>query len=217
MFQNRVYVEALESAGGAVLAVPLTADDDRLRAVFDLCDAVCLCGGPDVTPELYGERTREDCNVEAAPEMDHVDVRLARWAVAEAKPLLAICRGMQVLNVALGGTLWQDVDRQVPGALAHHHERRDEVVHPIDVAAASRLRDIVGAPSVSVNSVHHQALHTVAGDLQVTAHAPDGLAEAVEHVRHPFAVGLQCHPEELHARHPWASRLFLEFVTSARA
>ena len=217
MFQNRVYIETIEAAGAAVVAVPLPADPDRLRAVYDLCDAVCLTGGPDVAPALYGEQTREDCNVETAPEMDQVDLTLARWAVAEEKPLLAICRGMQVLNVALGGTLWQDLGRQFAGALAHHHEPRQEVIHPIELVAASRMRDIAGAPTVAVNSVHHQGLRDVAADLQVTAHSPDGLAEAVEHAHHPFAVGVQCHPEELRAQHPWAARLFQEFVASSRA
>jgi putative glutamine amidotransferase len=124
---------------------------------------------------------------------------------------------MQVLNVALGGTLWQDIKRQVDGALEHNHEQRNSVVHPIDVEPASRLRDITRAPSVAVNSVHHQALREVAVGLQVTGVAPDGLVEAVEHRNHAFAVGVQCHPEELDGRHAWASLLFREFVASARA
>lgn len=217
MFQNRVYVEAVEAAGAAAIAVPVTADESRLRAAYDCCDAVLLAGGPDVVPELYGEQTRADCNVETAPELDAVDIALARWAIEDGKALLAICRGMQVLNVALGGTLWQDIRRQVDGALEHHHEQRDAIVHQIDVQSATRLRDITRAQSVAVNSVHHQALREVAPALQVTALAPDGLIEAVEHRDRTFAVGIQCHPEELNGRHAWASLLFQEFVAGARA
>lgn len=217
MFQNRVYFDAIEAAGAAAMPVPLSADEARLRAVYERCDAVCLAGGPDVVPELYGEDTREDCAVETAPEMDAVDVALTRWALADEKPLLGICRGMQVMNVALGGTLWQDVATQVPGALPHWHDERDTVVHPIELTAATRLRDIVRAGSVQVNSLHHQALRSVGDELVVTACAPDGLIEAVEHRTHPFAVAMQCHPEELYGRHPWASRLFQEFVANARA
>lgn len=217
MFQNRVYFEAIEAAGAAVMPVPLSADEERLRLLYDRCEAVCLAGGPDVVPALYGEATCEDCAVETAPELDTVDFVLARWALAEGKPLLGICRGMQVLNVALGGTLWQDVGMQVPGALPHWHDERNAVAHPIDVARATRLHDIVRASSALVNSLHHQALRSVAAGLVVTARAPDGVVEAVEHTTHRFAVALQCHPEELHERHPWASRLFQEFISSARA
>lgn len=217
MFQNRVYFDAIEAAGAAALPVALSADEARLRAVYERCDAVCLAGGPDVVPELYGEDTRLDCEVRTAPEMDAADMALARWALADGKPLLGICRGMQVLNVALGGTLWQDVATQVPGALPHWHDERDEVVHPIELASATRLHDIVRAGSAQVNSLHHQALRTVARDLVITASAPDGLVEAVEHPSHRFTVAMQCHPEELYGRHPWASRLFQEFVASARA
>lgn len=217
MFQNRVYFDAIEAAGAAALPVPLSADENRLCAVYERCDAVCLAGGSDVVPQLYGEEPRDDCGVYTAPELDSVDMALARWAIADGKPILGICRGMQVLNVVLGGTLWQDVATQVPGALPHAHDERDAVVHPIELGGATRLRDIVRSATVSVNSLHHQAIRKVAEGLVVTAHSPDGLIEAIEHARHPFAVAMQCHPEELYGRHPWASRLFQEFVASATA
>lgn len=217
MFQNRAYFDAIEAAGAAAMPVPLSTDEQRLRLLYERCDAVCLAGGPDVVPQLYGEAARDDCAVETAPELDAVDFVLTRWALADGKPLLGICRGMQVINVALGGTLWQDIAVQVPGAQLHWAGERDAVVHPIEVAPATRLHDIVRARSARVNSLHHQAVRTVAAGLAVTATAPDGLAEAVEHTTHHFAVAVQCHPEELYTRHPWAARLFREFVSSARA
>ena len=215
LFQNRVYFEAIEAAGGAVMPVALGGNQERLRAVYDRCDAVCLPGGPDVVPQLYGEEPREDCNVDASPEQDAVDVSLARWAVDDGKPLLAICRGMQVLNVALGGSLWQDVNVQAGSRLAHRHEVRDAVVHGLETEPGSRLRGLIGERA-DVNSLHHQAVRDVAPELEVTAHAPDGLIEGIEHPGTRFVVGIQCHPEELYLHHPWAARLFEELVASAR-
>ncbi|MFN2583099.1 MAG: gamma-glutamyl-gamma-aminobutyrate hydrolase family protein [Candidatus Dormibacteria bacterium] len=215
-FQNRVYFEAVEEAGGVVLPVPLTNNMDRLRALYDRCDAVCLPGGPDVVPQLYGETPREDCGLHLSPELDAVDLELARWAVEDDKPLLAICRGMQVLNVALGGTLWQDLDRQVSGAIAHRHGGdRHETVHSIGIEPGSRLHGVVDGDTVDVNSLHHQGVRDIAPRLRATAYSPDGLVEGVEHEDRRFAVGLQCHPEELFQLHPWAARLFHDFVESA--
>jgi len=216
LYQNRVYFDAIEDAGGAVLPVPLVSSEERLRALYDRCDAVLLPGGPDVEPQLYGETVREDCDVHTNPEQDFVDLALARWALTDGKPLLAICRGMQVLNVALGGTLWQDLGRQLEGTLEHRHEPRQEVVHDIETVVGSRLRDVVGAERIPVNSLHHQGLRDVAPSLAVSARTSDGLVEGVEHTEHPFAVGVQCHPEELYGMHPWASRLFGELVASAQ-
>lgn len=217
VYQKRLYFDALEAAGALVLPLPLTPDEARIHALYEHCDAVCLPGGPDVAPERYGQTARDDCGVDSAPELDAVDFALARWAVSDGVPLLAICRGVQVLNVALGGTLWQDVARQVDGALCHRHEARDALVHPIDLTPGSRLRDVVGDRCVDVNSLHHQAIRDVAKSLAVTARAPDGLVEAVEHPNHLFVVGVQCHPEDLYAEYPWASRLFQAFVAAARA
>jgi putative glutamine amidotransferase len=179
---------------------------------------MCLPGGPDVEPTLYGEETRADCAVEVDSELDCAEMLLARWALEADKPVLAICRGAQVLNVALGGTLWQDVGTQ--GATEHNHSQdgsRQELTHNIDVTPDSRLHAIAGAKLVDVNSMHHQALRDLGRDLVVTARAHDGLVEAVEHPGRRFVVGLQCHPEELYLERDWARRLFADFVAAARA
>jgi putative glutamine amidotransferase len=216
--RNRAYFDALESAGATPLAISSSLAEPRLRALFDLCDGICLPGGPDVEPELYGEQTRADCAVEVDADLDRSELQLARWALDADKPILAICRGAQVLNVALGGTLWQDVGTQ--GATEHNHSQdgsRQEVTHNIDVAADSLLHAIAGARLVDVNSMHHQALRDLGKDLVVTARAHDGLVEAVEHPGRHFVVGLQCHPEELYLERDWARRLFADFVAAARA
>ena len=216
--RNRAYFDALEGAGGTPLGISSSLAEPRLRELFELCDGLCLPGGPDVEPTLYGEETRADCAVEVDKDLDRAEILLARWALEADKPVLAICRGAQVLNVALGGTLWQDVGTQ--GATEHNHSQdgsRQELTHNIDVSRDSRLHAIAGAQRVDVNSMHHQALRDLGRDLVVTARAHDGLVEAVEHPGRRFVVGLQCHPEELYLERDWARRLFADFVAAARA
>src|ERR1700688_1217470 len=148
--RNRAYFDALEGAGGTPLGISASLSESRLRELFDLCDGLCLPGGPDVDPALYGEETRADCAVEVDEELDRAEMLLAQWALDADKPVLAICRGAQVLNVALGGTLWQDVGTQ--GATEHNHSQdgsRQELTHNIDVAPDTRLRTIAGAAVVA--------------------------------------------------------------------
>jgi putative glutamine amidotransferase len=215
--RNRAYFDALEAAGATPVGISASLSEGHLRVLFDLCDGICLPGGPDVEPQLYGEETRADCSVETDPELDRAEMLLVRWALDSDKPLLAICRGAQVLNVALGGTLWQDVGAM--RATEHDHypvSSRGEVTHHIEVSPASRLHGIAGGSIVDVNSMHHQAVRDLGDDLLVTARAHDGLVEAVEHPGRTFVVGVQCHPEELYLERPWARRLFVDFVDATR-
>jgi len=211
--RNRAYYDALEGAGAAVMSLPLGGQPDAMRVLYERCDAVCVAGGPDVQPALYGEDERADCNVDAAPELDSVETQLVHWALDDGKPLLAICRGLQVLNVALGGTLWQDLNVQVEGTLQHKNSGRDhEILHEMRVEPGSRLHDITRAETVMVNSRHHQGVHAVAPPLTVTGRSPDGVVEALEDPARGFLVALQCHPEDLYTRMEWSRRLFAEFV-----
>lgn len=215
--RNRAYFDALEAAGATPVGMSVSLSEATLRRLFDLCDGLCLPGGPDVQPTLYGEEIRADCSVEVDPELDRAEMLLARWALEADKPLLAICRGAQVLNVALGGTLWQDVGAML--ATEHNHypqSTRGEVTHHIEVLPESRLHTIAGDERVDVNSMHHQAVRDLGHDLVVSARAHDGLVEAVEHPGRRFVVGVQCHPEELYLERPWARRLFQDFVAAAR-
>src|SRR5207302_1667144 len=108
LVQNRAYLDAIEAAGAVPLPLPLLRDPEKLRALYERCDAICLPGGPDIEPQRYGEEPREDAEISSEAELDETEMLLTRWLVAEDRPTLAICRGIQVLNVALGGTLWQD-------------------------------------------------------------------------------------------------------------
>jgi putative glutamine amidotransferase len=216
--QNQSYVDAVIRAEAAPLLIPFVTDPDRLRLLFDRVDGLLLPGGGDVDPARYGESPHEK-SANISPARDEVELTLARWAMDEGKPLLAICRGIQVLNVALGGSLYQDIEAQAPGAGKHDWfpgYSRDHRPHTVAVAPGSRLARILGASEQAVNSLHHQALKEIAPDLTVVARAPDGIVEAVEAGDHPFALAVQWHPEELASADPRAQALFDAFVESCR-
>jgi putative glutamine amidotransferase len=213
---NRAYFDAIEDAGAVALPIPIVRDTQRLRHLYKLIDGLLLPGGADVEPRRYGAVARDDCHLNVVPEIDEAEFLLAEWALADGLPLLGICRGIQVLNVACGGTLWQDV--QVEGAAreSHYQEPRDALVHDVDVKADSLLARTLGTTQVRVNSLHHQAIRDLGGRLRAVAHSPDGLIEGVELPSHQFVLGIQCHPEELSRKEPWAARLFDGLVASAQ-
>lgn len=219
--QNRSYLRALTRAGATPLLIPHLDDPDLLRAAYQRVDALLLPGGVDVAPEEYGQRRHEKCGT-VDPERDGTELALARWCLDDGKPLLAICRGIQVLNVALGGSLYQDIEVQVPGAIRHDWypgHPRDLLAHTVQIPPGTRLAAIVraepplpavpgGAIELEVNSLHHQAIRDLAPGLTVGALAPDGIVEAVEVEGHPFALSVQWHPEELAPADARAQALF---------
>lgn len=212
---NRAYFEALEVAGAVALPIPIVHDVDRLHVLYDLLDGLLLPGGADIEPRRYGAVLREDCNLNVVPELDEVELALARWAIADDLPVLGICRGIQVLNVACGGTLWQDL--KVEGAARESHDRdpRDSLVHGLDVESDSLLARTLGKTQIQVNSLHHQAIRDLGGALRAVAHSSDGLIEGVELPGHRFVLGIQCHPEELSKKEAWATSLFNALVAHA--
>lgn len=211
---NRAYFDALERAGADVIPIPILRDTGRLRFHHDLIDALVLPGGADVEPRRYGAAVCEDCNLTVVPELDEAELTLVRWAIGEGMPVLGICRGIQVLNVACGGTLWQDL--QVEGASTRLHDRepRDACVHELEIEPDSVLARTLGATRISVNSLHHQAIRDVAPALRAVARSDDGLVEGVEMPGRRFVIGIQCHPEELALQHAWARRLFDALVAA---
>ena len=194
------YTRAVERAGGAPIFIPLNLDDETLRAVFARLDGLLIQGGLDVHPKEYGEERAPYCGEIDAAE-DATELRLLEWAFEKPLPTLAICRGIQVLNVAAGGSLYQDLDAQVPNVLRHPHIKGnppDFLAHPIRVEPDSRLGRALGAPEIAVNSRHHQAIKHVAPGFHVTARAPDGVVEAIEpDDPRRFILGVQFHPENL--------------------
>ena len=217
---NQRYFHACTSVGAIPWMVPLLDDDpETLRAIYERLDGVFLAGGVDMDPDSYGEERHELCG-RTDPPRDTVELMLARWAMEDGKPLFGVCRGMQVINVAAGGTLVQDYSL-VPGTVKHDYFpgagwARDFLAHDLRLAEGSRLHAAFGATEVKVNSMHHQGIERLGAELAPAAWAPDGLLEAVEGTREEhWLVGVQWHPEMLIDTHPGTRRLFESFIEAA--
>ena len=212
---NRAYVRAVEAAGGVPLILPITTNPDTIHRCLDAIDGVLLSGGVDVEPGRYGQEPHPTVDTTDA-DRDAAEIALIRAALERDKPIFAICRGLQILNVALGGTLIQDLPTEKPSTIIHSQSERNiprpETVHSIQIDSDSRLARIVGANVMQVNSLHHQALSEIADGLSVTARAEDGVIEAAEMTDRRFVVAIQCHPEELAAWQPESKRLFSAFI-----
>lgn len=211
------YVEAVAAAGGVPVLLPAVDSPEEAGELLARLDGLLLPGGKDLDPTHYGEPPHPGLEA-VEPRDDRTELTLTRQAVKANVPLLAICRGIQVLNVALGGSLYQDLRSQVPDALDHRPARpRGEPHHPLTITAGSRLEGITGRREVGANSFHHQAIKELGAGLVATAWAPDGIVEAVELHGHPFALGVQCHPEDLWPHEPAWKAVFQAFVEAARA
>jgi Predicted glutamine amidotransferases len=205
-------------AGGAPLLIPPLLDAATLRTIYERLDGVLLAGGGDIAPNHYGDQPHERLGT-IDPPRDLTELRLARWAAAEGKPLLGICRGVHLINVSFGGSLYQDIPSQIDTTIDHNlsytHEDWTFLAHSITIAADSRLARMLGTTHLMINSLHHQAVRRVATGLRAVAWAPDGVIEALESEGPTFIIGVQCHPEALQATvDPRWQHLFAAFVQS---
>jgi putative glutamine amidotransferase len=215
------YVRAITEAGGLPWIVPPLSDDEAsLRAIHQQLAGLFLPGGVDIDPCHYGESCHpltERCD----EARDAVELRLVHWALADHKPILGVCRGFQMLNVAGGGTLYQDVATQHPAPIKHDYFSavlglpRQHLAHAVTIKAASRLAQALGTEQCQVNSMHHQGIKRLAPGLVAVAFAPDGVIEGVEMPAERFVVGVQWHPEEMTGQHKPMRRLFAAFVAAA--
>ncbi len=211
------YCHAVQSTGGTPILLPLL-DDKTMLDAYSRLDGLLLAGGGDLAPRYYGEVRRTKLT-SVDPPRDRVELWLARRAMTDDLPLLGICRGIQVLNVAMEGTLYQDIATQVPQALCHNFrsERpRNYLGHEVLITPGTHLEDILGPQPLGVNSFHHQAVRRVGKNLQVTAKAPDGVIEGLQAHYKRFVIAVQWHPEELIEDVPGMKRLFEAFVLEAR-
>ena len=215
---NQSYVKAVEAAGGIPILIPQLEDEGALRRIYDMLDGVVLPGGLDIHPKHYGQEPHPALDPTDVG-LDFVETTLLPWALEDDMPILGICRGEQVINVVMGGTLIQDIYSQYTTTIDHRESFkrriRDFLAHDIAIDPDSRLRALAGEDRIWVNTSHHQAIDKVAPGLRPTAWSPDGIVEAVEAPDRRFLVAVQCHPEEMWRKHAWARSLFKTFVDTA--
>ncbi len=212
---NSAYSRAIALAGGIPVILPNLEGDGTINAYLDRLDGLLLSGGADVDPCRFGETVLNE-SVEIDSTRDAAELPLIRAAVERDVPILAICRGIQSLNIALGGTLYQDIPAQIPSEIEHKQKApRPEATHTIEVATGSLLAKVAGETSFPANSFHHQALKAVAPGLTIVARAPDEVIEGVENRKARFLLGVQFHPEELVSWSDPARRLFEALVKAS--
>jgi putative glutamine amidotransferase len=208
------YAQAVAEAGGLPVLVPNGLQSDTLHALLERLNGLLLSGGGDIHPKFY--------NAEPIPSLRSVDetrdlceLAMVRWAFERQIPCLAICRGIQVINVAMGGSLIKDIQAEYPTSIDHdlHDQSPNMLAHHVRILRDSRLADIFGADEIETNSRHHQAILKLAEEIRIVAEAPDGIIEAIEAPEHPFFLGVQWHPERLLDRHE--SRALFESLTES--
>ena len=213
VFQS--YVEAILQAGGAPVMIPLGLTLEVRQEVFDRLDGILFPGGGDISLDYFQGEPHKKIGP-PSKERDELELALVKEAVQAEKPFFGICRGFQVVNVALGGTLYTHLPDQRPGDIEHDQSAppRERLAHPVRVEAGSRLANILNETDLQVNSRHHQGARDVPESLKAVAFSPDGLVEAVEMPDHPFGLAVQWHPENLTAQ-PSTQRLFRAFIEAA--
>jgi putative glutamine amidotransferase len=211
-FAYTTYTEALRRAGAMPVVIP--PQPENAAQIVEELDGLLLAGGDDCDPRAYGEQPHATVEPMDARRQSN-ELALARAARERGIPTLGICLGVQVMNVAAGGTLIQDIASEVETEIDHASEPSDRHRHGVLVEKGTRLAAIVGNQELNVNSSHHQAIRNVGQGLRVTAHAPDGVIEGLEDPSHPFYVGVQWHPEDMSSERS-AAALFGAFVDAAR-
>jgi len=205
------YSDAIEKCGGIPIIMPSTHESSTLERYFELCDGFIVTGGKDVHPLLYNEAPTEQCGA-FDHEVDVLQVALIKQAVKTNKPILGICRGAQLLNVALGGNLYQDINSQVENSNGHRFTFiKSDTVHEITLQAETKLSSLFGN-NIYVNSIHHQAINKLGKGLIVSAQSNDGIIEGIELPSHKFAIGVQWHPEMMLTKSDTMKCLFDDLI-----
>lgn len=215
LYANQKYVAAVEQNGGIPLILPVCGNPEKLRIMISLCDGLLLPGGEDVDPALYGEAPHRKLG-EIHPEDDRFLINALKLAREFQLPCLGICKGAQMMAVFSGGSLYQDIHAQLGDNVFLHCQNggRDYLVHSVQIDSSSHLFQIMGQEQLGVNSMHHQSIREPGNGLVATAHAADGIVEALES-QDGLWVGVQWHPEELTETAPIMNRLFADLVDRA--
>lgn len=214
-FVTNAYIQSVRYSGGIPLILPLVRSDQILNEYIRLCDGFLFCGGNDITPLLFGQEPQKG-NGQTNISLDLFQIRLMKEILKTQKPVFSICRGMQVFNVACGGTIFQDISLR-PGKHLDHMQQsgtRGEVSHKVRIKPGTQLKKYVGS-LLYVNSYHHQTIDRVGKNLVVSATASDQTVEALEMSSHPFAIGVQWHPECMYRTSSEMRELFSNFILCA--
>lgn len=210
------YMKGIELAGGFPVMLPLTSEDEDILQMVRLCDGILFTGGQDVEPQVYGEEKAEACG-ECCPERDRMEIMLFKELLKGDKPVLGICRGIQLFNACLGGTLYQDLPSQHASQVCHRQfPPYDEPVHEVILQKHTPLQELLEKSVMQVNSYHHQAILTLSDQLETMAVAEDGIVEAVYHPRKCFVWAVQWHPEFFFLKDPDSLKILKAFVSAAR-
>jgi putative glutamine amidotransferase len=212
-FAYLTYCEAVRRAGAIPLLIP--PQPENADELLSRLDGLLLAGGDDCDPSAYGEERHPTVDPVMDPRRQSNDLALAEAARRHGVPALGICLGLQVMNVAAGGKLIQDIDSQHDTEIRHASIPEDRARHDVIIEQGTQLAGVLPAAELNVNSSHHQAIRTVGEGLRVTAHAPDGIVEGLEDPRHPFYLGVQWHPEDMTGEES-ASTLFGAFIRAAQ-
>ena len=209
------YVQGLQDAGAIPVLLPYTTQEEDLERYAQTFDGFLFPGGHDLEPRLYGQQDEGLCGPRV-PQRDSLEEKLFPLVLETGKPLLGICRGIQLFNVLLGGDLYQDIPTQCPSAVEHHETPPyDKVAHPVSIREGTPLFEAVGVREMGVNSYHHQGIRTLGRGLRVAATAPDGMVEAVYLPDHRFALAVQWHPEFSRLSDENSRKIFAAFVKAA--
>ena len=215
-FVTDTYIQAIKSAGGLPIILPLVKSKSIIKDYISLCDGFLFCGGEDITPLLFGEEPNYGIG-RTDISLDLFQIRLMKSALESQKPILAICRGMQILNVACGGTIIQDLEQtnlEIINHMQNSHSRRD-ISHKVFFKSKTRMQQLLGNFAYT-NSFHHQAIDRVGDGLIVSGSTGDNIIEAIEMPSHPMVIGVQWHPENMYDSSSNMKQLFLALIRYAK-
>ncbi len=213
-YLKRQYYEAVLKAGGIPILLPNVDKALDAETFIELVQGLLVTGGPDIHPRYFGQKPHEKLT-RTTVARDKFELQAIKLGLKKRIPILGICRGLQVMNVSFGGTLYQDLSC-IPGKVMRHADPKQtgRVFHEVRITEGSRLHRIIGRPTIEVNSSHHQAIDIIGNGLYVTAYSADGVIEGVEHADSDFVIGIQWHPEGINRR-THSRRLFSAFVTQS--
>ena len=210
------YIQIIERLGGLPIIIPYINDKKNIKNYVELCDGILFSGGADVCPSHYGEEVRDVCGT-TEPYRDELELAFFEAAYGTSKPILGVCRGSQFINVALGGTLYQDLDTDAPSEVVHRRkEKMFDCYHPVSIVEGSFLEALLGKKEIRVNSFHHQAIKTLGRGLIPTALAADGIVEAISHEGDQYIRAYQWHPERIDDETEDSKKIFEDFILACR-